>query len=82
MNESWDIIHEMDMEDGTPTCYTRKFGDQPWWVNKFPDCWIAETKVKIFEEPEIASIKKFKSAKAGINWVEKNYQNWTKRAWE
>lgn len=48
MITDWDIIHEMDNEDGTPSCYAKMFGDQIWWVTQFPDCWIAEAKVKIF----------------------------------
>lgn len=82
MMKDWNIIHEMDNDDGTSTCYARKFGDQQWWLTRFPDCWIAETKVKVFDEPEIVKIKDFKTAAAGIRWVEKNHQDWTRRAWE
>ena len=82
MMKDWNIIHDMDNDDGTHTCYARKFGNQQWWVTQFPDRWTAETRVKIFgDEPEITAIKDFKTAKAGIRWVEKNYQNWTPKAW-
>lgn len=56
MLKDWKIIHEMDNEDGTPTCYARKFGGQQWWVTQHPDRWIAETKVKVFDELEIVSV--------------------------
>ena len=82
MMKDWEIVHEMDNEDGTPTCYARKFGNQQWWLTQHPDRWVAETKVKIDREPEIVSVKDFKTAKAGIRWVENNHQDWTQRAWE
>lgn len=82
MLKDWKVTHEMDNEDGTPTCYARKFGEQLWWLTQHPGRWVAETKVKVFGESEIVSVKDFKTASAGIRWVENNYQNWTQRAWE
>lgn len=81
MLKDWEIIHEMDNEDGAPTCYARKFSGQQWWVTQHPDRWIVETKVKVFDELKIVSVKDFASAKAGIRWVENNYQVWTQKAW-
>ena len=78
---NWEVIHEMDNDDGTPACYARKFVTQGWWVTQFPDRWTAETKVKVFDEPEIMKVKDFKSAQGAIRWVETNHQNWTEKAW-
>lgn len=82
MLDDWKIIHEMDNEDGTPTCYAKKFGGQQWWVTKQPDRWVAETKVKIFDEVDIITVHASKSAKDCMRWVENNHQDWTKHAWE
>ena len=82
MMENWEIIHEMDNEDGTPTCYAKRFGSQWWRVTQFSDRWAAETKVKAFDEPELVKVKNFKSAKTAIRWVENNHQDWTQSAWE
>lgn len=81
MLKDWEIIHEMDNEDGTPTSFARKFSSQQWWVTQHPGRWIAETKVKVFDELEIVSVKDFASAKAGIRWVENNYQDWMQKTW-
>lgn len=78
--KEWEIIHEMDNEDGTPTCYTKKFGNQLWWATKYPKRWIAETKVKTDgDSPELIQVKEFKTERACINWIENNHQNWTEQ---
>lgn len=80
--KGWEIIYEMDNENRTPTRYAKKFGNQLWWATKYPKQWIAETKVKVFEgSPELIKVKEFKTEKTCINWIEKNHQDWTERAW-
>lgn len=75
MLKDWNIIHEMDNDDGSPTCYARKFDEQQWWVTQWPKSWKAETRVKNIDEPEIIEVKEFKNLKAAIRWVENNHQN-------
>lgn len=73
MMKDWNIIHEIDNGDGRSTCYTRKLGDQQWWLA------LLTAKAWGFTA-HLVKVKDLKTAAADIRWVENHYQtSYTKR---
>lgn len=75
--KDWKVIYEMDDEEtGLPTCYSKKFEGQFFWVTQFLDGWHAETRDNSQVDSEIRTLKILKTAKGAMRWVEKNYERY------
>lgn len=80
--DGWEIVHEMDLEDGSPSCYARMFGNYQWWIVKYPSAWAAEVKVKMLDDGRtICRVRDFKTPKLAAKWIEKHHTEWTDEAW-
>ena len=78
----WSVVREMDLDDGSPGCYEKKYGSYQWWITKYPSAWAAEVKVKVLsDEREIIRVRDFKSPLAAARWINKHHGDWTDEAW-
>lgn len=79
MLKDWNIIEEMrdEDDDGRPTCYSREYDGNIWWVTQFPDRWMAEVMVRTpGYRSEIIGVKDFRSPGAAARWVEQYHKEW------
>lgn len=74
MNIEYEIVHECDQEDGTPTCWATKYGNQFWWIEIRPDGYYMCVTTIYGEQSDIRPCKSFGEAE---RWISKHHQEWT-----
>lgn len=67
---NWEPIEEMDMEDGTHTCYATQIGEHFIWITQISNnTWDVESKHRKAMEGKFVTLANCKTLTSAKRWV-------------
>lgn len=74
----YEIVHEMDREDGTATRWSTTLGGQPWWIALTADGqYSVETRLEAeYGNEEVLKLHTCGSFEDAQKWIKKHWHEW------
>lgn len=73
MENTWNVVHDCDSEDGSPTCWTKRIDHPTYgkfvWISQYSD---EEYAIEVIPVNNIKVLTVCKSLSSAKRWVTKN----------